>query len=155
MAAKRIRVEVRPNIDIRDYHVTATVSAERVHSGLLGSNRHDPFRTLSFGDEAKECTEDTKLTILRFYDIDGVDSVGLATNRVRIERSPAYEWGEIEDDIIKAIKTTVGWQDDEVEVDWLFADMVSTEPVSREAQEAELIRHRAESERYDRMFGDL
>lgn len=150
---KRIRVEIHPNQDIRDYHVTAQVSSEQIHGGFLGGSRLEPFKQISFGDDKKELTEDTKSTIMRFYDIDGINGVGLDTNKVRIDRSPAYEWDEIEDEIIAAIKETVGWTEDEVQVDYLFAGRHYAEPVPVDIIERELDRQRAESEKYDRMFG--
>lgn len=150
---KRIRVEIYTNQDVRDYHVTTQVSSEEVRGGLFGGSRLEPFKQMSFGEGTKELTEDTKSTVMRFYDIDGIDSVGLSTNKIRIDRSPAYEWEEIEDEIIAAIKVTAGWVEDEVQVDYLFAGRHYSEPVPTDFIERELDRRRAESEKYDRMFG--
>lgn len=153
MSVKRIRIEVFGNESYRKFHVTAQVSAEKQRAGFLGGNRHDPFLNISFGEEKTELSEDTKATIMRFYDIDGVASVGLDTNEVGLTKASAYEWSDIEDDIVEAIKLLVGWQDDQdVTVDWLFYGRVRIEPITSEEFWAEIDRQRAEEERYSRMY---
>lgn len=152
-ATKRIRIEVDPNIDFRTYHVTAQVSAEKTHGGILGGDRHDPFRSFSFGGPEKELTDDTKATIMRFYDIEGIESVSLDINKVGVNRSPAFEWEEIEPHIVVAIKTAVGWVDDDVEIDYRFAGKRYPDGVPEEIIEAEVERQRREAQMRDRMYG--
>lgn len=148
----RIRIEIFPKPHFRKYHVTTRVSAEKMHGGLLGGSRHEPFKQLSLLGEKTELGEDTKATIMRLYDIDGIDSVGLDTFQVELEIAPAYEWDEINDEIVDTIRQIAGWTDEEMTVDYLFTGRVYAEPVPREVYEREVDRQRAESARYDRMF---
>ena len=150
---KRIRIQVHPNIDFRTYHVTAQVSAEKIHGGILGGDRHNPFRSFSFGGTEKELTDDTKATIMRFYDVEGIESVGLDVNQVDISRSPAFDWEEIEPHIIVAIKTTVGWVGEDVEIDYRFAGKRYPDGVPEEIIEAEVEHQRREAQMRDRMYG--
>lgn len=150
---KRIRVEVLPNPHYRKYHVTSQVSSEEVHAGMLGGSRHNPFKQFAFSEEKIEFNEDTKATVMRMYDIDGINAVGLKTYEITVEIAPAYEWDEIEGEIISAIKQIVGWSDDETTVDYLFSGRVYAEPVTREVYEQEMDRQRAETERYEKRYG--
>lgn len=152
MTPKRIRVEVLPNSDTRDFHVTTQISAEQLHGGVLGGSRHDPFYIFSVSEEKKVLSDDTKETVMRFYDIDGVQSVGLDSYSVKIERSPAYEWEDIEDDIIATIKVVADWSDEDVEVDYLFMGTRYADGVPRDVYEAEIAMQRAEARRA-RMYG--
>ncbi len=149
---KRIRIESFLNPNMRHYHVTTHVSAERVHGGFLGGNRHEPFKQSSFARREQEFSEDTKSTIMRFYDIDGVSGVGLDTFSVEIDRSPAYEWEEIEDAIVAVIKEVADWAEDGVQVDYLFVDKLYSEPITLEVYEAERERHEEAERRADRMY---
>lgn len=151
---KRIRIEIVGNENLHLYHVTTQITSEEVYGGFLGGNRLDPFHTFRFSDEApKEFTEDTKSTVNAFYDVDGINEVGIKPNEVRITRSPAYEWDEIEDEILDTIKKVAGWNDDDVQVDYLFAGRVYSEPIPREVYEREMDRREEEARRADRMFG--
>ncbi len=150
MAPRRIRVEVFGNLAIRDYHITERISNEKVSGGILGGDRLNPFNDV-FSD--KEHSPETRATVLRFYDIDGIKSVGLDVNSVRIEISSAYEWEEIHDDIVKTLKVVAGWQEEDVDLDYLFCGQVYADGVSRGVHQAEVNRQRIESARYDRMFG--
>ena len=129
---KRIRIEMFPNPYFRKYHVTTQVSAEQVKGGMFGGSRHEPFRQSSFGKTETEYSEDTKATVMRLYGIDGINSVGLDTFEVTLEIAPAFEWDELNTEIVDTVKEIAGWSDEEVMVDYLFAGSVSTEPVSRE-----------------------
>ena len=146
---KRIRIEMFPNPHFRKYHVTTRVSVEQVQGGMFGGSRHDPFGQSSLGETETEYGEDTKATVMRLYDIDGINSVGLDTFEVTLEIAPAFEWDELNTEIVDTVKEIAGWSDEEVMVDYLFAGSVSTEPVSHEEYQAEVDRQRVA----DRMFG--
>ena len=147
----RIRVEILPNPDYRKFHVNTVVSSQKIYGGILGGSRHDPFSQTR--SKEIEFSEDTKATVMRFYDIDGISCVGLDTYEVDIFRSPAYEWDEIHEQIIDIITEIVCWSDVEFTVDYLFVGRVYEDPVTREAYEAEMERQRAEERRAEQMFG--
>lgn len=155
MATKRIRIEIYPNLLCHKFHATAQLSAEKYQGGPLGGDRHNPFHTFSFGEREQELSDDTKAVIMRFYDIDGIQAVGVDANSVTIERSPAYDWSDIESEIINAIKEIADWQDneDEIIVEYLFQQHVSSEPVPDEAVLAEAERQRREYERESERWG--
>jgi hypothetical protein len=150
----RIRIEIYGNPNMREFHVNAQISCEKVQSGIMGSTRDDPFRVMGFSRD-KELAADTKATLMRFYDVDGVESTGLDIYCVRIERSPAFEWEEIESNIVEVIKELVNWADDEVVVEYLFLGKLYPDGVSREVYEAEMERQRLDELRYERMYGGL
>lgn len=131
MPTKRIRIETFPNPYFRKYHVTTRVSAEQVQGGMLGGSRHDPFRQCSLGETKIEYSEDTKATVMRLYDIDGINSVGLDAFEVALEIAPAFEWDELNTEIVDTVKKIAGWSDEEVMIDYLFSGSVSTELASR------------------------
>lgn len=122
MAPKRIRIELFPRTDYRKFHVTAQVSSERLSGGLLGGCRQDPFRVFTISGKNVRFSEDTKQTVLKFYDIDGVHAVGVDSSSVEITCQPAYGWEDFQDQVIETIKQVVGWaNEDNVEVDYLYA----------------------------------
>lgn len=151
-AVKRIRTEMFLNQDLRHYHVTTHISTEQFHGGFLGGNRHEPFRQMSFSGGRKELSEDVKSTIMRFYDIDGVNGVGLDIFKIEIERSPAYEWEEIEDAIIAVIKELALWTESDVEMDYLFLGKNYSEPITQEMYDAECERQEEAERRAERMY---
>lgn len=149
MSIKRIRIETRVNMEYRDYHVNAVISAEEVWGGLAGADRNDPFRQLSLSGKARELTDDTKATIMRLYDIEGVTSVGLNTYEVTLSKSAAFEWSEIDPQVVTVLTELLQWQGCDVDVDHLFCGKVSGSPVTREQYEAEMERQRRQAEAYE------
>lgn len=149
MAPKRIRIELFPNLDHRRFHVTAQVSAERQHAGTLGGDRHDPFRAIFSSESNRELTADTKATIMKFYDVEGVVSVGVDHNTVEITRQAAYDWPDFTGELISTIKEIVGWVNDDVSVEYLlYGKTYDHEPLAE--LEAEIARQRAKAAAYER-----
>lgn len=155
MAPKRIRIELFPNVYFRRFHVTAQISAERLHGGILGGDRHNPFKSPFIGDTGVEFSDDTKSTVMQFYAIDGVETVGLDSKAVEITQEPAYDWGDFESEVIATIKAIVGWgSDDDVRVDYsLQGEVFDYEPL--EEQRAAIEQSRISAERHYHMFSDL
>jgi|GEM_PF-6279509 len=151
MAPTRIRIELHGNIDFRKYHVTGQISSEKLHGGLMGGSRFDPFKQISFGGAVTELGDDTKATINRFYEIDGIDTVGLDRTIVAIGREPAYNWNDFEPQIIATITDILGWNEEEVAVEYLLdSECYDHEPL--EEQLAYMKRIRAEFERESRFM---
>jgi hypothetical protein len=150
--ATRIRIEVFPGNSVyRKFHVSAMMSSEKLHGG----SRLNPFQDMLSSMSGKvELTEDTKATILRFYDIDGISAVGIDSFEVNITRSPAYEWEELEPEIIIVVKSLAKWPEDaEVEIEYLMRGTLYPNGVSLAEYEAERSIFRQEMARAGHMSG--
>ena len=96
-----------PSQHHRKFHVNKSISSETLYDTLPGADSLKKFGSLS-------CEPNTIETALSFYVIEGVTSVGLAIYEVRITISPAFDWAEIESQVIEIIKKHLQWEDVEI-----------------------------------------
>lgn len=112
---KRLRVQVYPNREMRNYSLTARIADIKFYGTTADTTHRYPTTDSTF---EKAPSDRDKQLIDRLYDLAaGVKSVSLDPYAVRIEKEYAFDWSEIENSVIDVILAHVGWDRDEVEID--------------------------------------
>lgn len=98
---RKVLVELVPNDRIRNFWVTSPIASESLYDTFPGANG------LRFS--VADHTADTIKTALRFYDTDGVASVGLDIYKVRITIASGCDWRNIQPEVVNTICELLQW----------------------------------------------
>lgn len=94
----RIKVQICPHPDVRSYHLTTEISKHslRIFQRPLSSNKDLK--------DLEEVGELGTLLLREVFAIPGVSRVFIAPYELTVTKGSAFEWSEIEPDILEALK---------------------------------------------------
>ncbi len=106
----RIKVQTVPNPEVRVYNLTTEISKHHIH------NFWRPLREGSSDKYLEEVGELGASLLHEVFALPGVNEVFIKPYELSVTKGDAFEWDEIEPDILEALKKCFGETEQEVRV---------------------------------------